>query len=148
MATDSDRRAVACARANGVDALEGDLFDPLPPSLLVSVDVVVAVVPYVPSPALALLPRDTLRHEDPAHYDGGPDGTKVLVRVVTEAPRFLRPGGALLLEVGGDEAVLLDPVLRDNGFVHVTTWTDDEGDLRGLEATMAGPPGAASASTR
>ena len=34
-------------------------------------DVVVAVVPYVPSDELRLLPRDTLGFEDASHYDGG-----------------------------------------------------------------------------
>ena len=47
-----------------------------------------------------LLPRDTLRFEDVAHYDGGPDGTDLLRRVVTEAPASSAAGGALLLELG------------------------------------------------
>jgi release factor glutamine methyltransferase len=80
-----------------------------------------------------------LRHEDPAHYDGGPDGAEVLRRVVVEAPRFLRPGGALLLELGGEEADLLAHDLGDHGFVDTETWRDDDGDLRGIEATVAGP---------
>jgi release factor glutamine methyltransferase len=139
VATDSDDKAVACARANGVDARQGDLFAPLPRSLHGSVDVVVAVVPYVPSADLGLLPRDTLRHEDAAHYDGGPDGTEVLRRVVAGSPRFLRPGAALLLELGGDQAALLGRELADHGFVEAETWSDEDGDLRGMEATLAGP---------
>ncbi len=138
VATDRDVPAVACARTNGVDAAQGDLFDPLPTSLERRVDVVVAVVPYVPSPALAFLPSDTLLREDPAHYDGGPDGTDVLRRVISGAPRFLRTGGALLLEVGGEQADLLEPVLGDSGFVETIRWTDEDGDLRGIETTLAG----------
>ena len=53
-ASDVDGRAVACARANGVEAYCGDLFAPLPGALDGQVDLVVAVVPYVPTPALAL----------------------------------------------------------------------------------------------
>jgi release factor glutamine methyltransferase len=137
VATDSDARAVACARANGVDARLGDLFAPLPRSLHRSVDVVVAVVPYVPSADLGLLPRDTLRHEDTAHYDGGSDGTDVLRRVVAESPDFLRPGGALVVELGGEQAALLEHELAEYGFVDAETWRDDEGDLRGMEVTLA-----------
>jgi len=136
VATDSDERAAACARANGVEAWPGDLFAPLPASLQAATDVVVSVVPYVPSTELHLLPRDTLAFEDASHYDGGPAGLDLLRRVVTEAPGFLRPGGALLLELGGDQAHLLRPALDGAGFGSVETWSDEDGDLRGLEATF------------
>ncbi|HEX6387794.1 MAG TPA: methyltransferase, partial [Solirubrobacteraceae bacterium] len=99
VATDVDGRAVACARANGVEAYEGDLFAPLPAGLVA--DVVVGVVPYVPTAELGLLQRDTFTFETTLGYEGGADGTDVLRRVITEAP--LRPGGALLLELGGDQ---------------------------------------------
>lgn len=135
VATDIDPRAVACARGNGVDAYLGDLFDPLPGDLEGAVDVVVAVVPYVPTSALSLLPRDTLAFESPVPYDGGPDGTVFLRRVVAESVRFLRPGGALLLELGGDQAELLGADLDRLGFVDVTVLADEEGDVRGIEAT-------------
>lgn len=136
VATDNDSRAAACARANGVDAFQGDLFAAVPASYRAVTDVVVAVVPYVPSPELHLLPRDTLGFEDASHYDGGRDGLEVLRRVVTEAPGFLRRGGALLVELGGDQADLLRPTLEHCGFAGVGTWADEDGDLRGLEATF------------
>ena len=135
VATDIDERAVACALRNGVEAYAGDLFAPVPSWLEGRTDVVVAVVPYVPTAALRLLPRDTLTFEDVAHYDGGPDGTRILQRVVAEAPRFLRRGGALLLEAGGEQAELVRPLLERLGYVSVATWSDADGDLRGLEAT-------------
>src|SRR5689334_5512000 len=59
LATDADERSVACARANGVDARIGDLFAPLPATVRARVDVVSAVVPYVPTSELASLQRDT-----------------------------------------------------------------------------------------
>jgi release factor glutamine methyltransferase len=138
VATDIDRRAVACARANGVEAYRGDLFAPVPAELTGRTDVVVAVVPYVPSRELRLLPRDTLRFEDVSHYDGGPDGTTLLRRVATEAPGFLRQGGALLLELGGEQAELLHPLLERLGYESFETWADEDGDLRGLAATHPG----------
>jgi release factor glutamine methyltransferase len=136
VATDSDARAVACARSNGIAAFQGDLFDGLPTSLRGVTDVVVGVVPYVPSPSLLLLPRDTLAFEDAAHYDGGPDGTEVLRRVVVGAGDFLHRGGALLLELGGDEADLLGPELDRRGYTAIRSWCDEDGDVRGLEATL------------
>ena len=136
VATDRDPRAVACARANGIETWQGDLFGPVPNSFRSATDVVVSVVPYVPSTELRLLPRDTLTFEDASHYDGGPDGLELLRRVVTEAPGFLRPGGALLLEVGGEQSDLLRPDLEGAGYGSLETWCDEDGDPRGLEATF------------
>ena len=113
---DLDERAVACATANGVEAYRGDLFAPLPRALEGGVDVVVGVVPYVPTPDLPLLQRDTLAFESPLSYDGGRDGTEILRRVLADSPRFLRRGGALLLELGGDEAEALRGDLARLGY--------------------------------
>ena len=135
VATDLDELAVACATANGVAASRGDVFDPLPSSLEGSVDVVVSVVPYVPTPELAFLPHDTLAFESSLSYDGGPDGMALLRRVVAGARRFLRPGGALLLELGGEQAGQLAPELARRGYVDVVVLFDDDGDARGIEAT-------------
>jgi release factor glutamine methyltransferase len=137
LATDADDQAAACAAANGVEVYRGDLFGPLPPVLEGRVDVVVGVVPYVPTPALPLLQRDTLAFESEQSYDGGPDGTDVLRRMLDEGRRFLRPGGAVLLELGGDQAELLRDDLADLGYRDVTVIVDDDGDVRGIEATSA-----------
>src|SRR5205823_6609927 len=60
VATDVDPLAVACARDNGVDARLGHLDEPLSPTLLSTVDIMTAVVPYVPTDALPFLPRDVV----------------------------------------------------------------------------------------
>lgn len=130
MASDLDPRAVACARANGVDAHLGDLFEPFPG---VVADLVTGVVPYVPTPELPLLHRDTFTFETPLAYDGGPAGTTLLQRAVTEARTHLRPGGALVLELGGDQLAVLDLT----GYSDVVPITDEDGDLRGFEATRS-----------
>lgn len=137
VASDLDERAVGCARSNGVEAYAGDLFAPVPPSLAGTVAVVAAVVPYVPTPELGLLQRDTFVFETPLSYDGGPDGMDLLRRVVAESPRFLRPGGALLLELGGEQADALRPDLAAHGFEEVDVIVDEDGDVRGIEATYA-----------
>lgn len=138
VASDLDQRAVACAARNGVEAYCGDLFTPLAAALAGPVDVVVAVVPYVPTGALSYLPRDTLVFESPLPYDGGVDGTDLLLRAAAEAPPFLRPGGALLLELGGDQADLMAKNLARHGYGEIGVLVDDDGDVRGIEATLAG----------
>jgi release factor glutamine methyltransferase len=136
VATDIDPGAVACARANGVDALRGNLFEPVPSEFEGSTDVVVAVVPYVPTSALQYLPHDARAYELPSHYHGGPDGTDVLRRVIAGAPKFLRPGGALLLELGGDQSEVVGSQMGELGFRRIAVWADEDGDVRGIEATL------------
>jgi len=137
VASDVDALAIACATANGVEAYQGDLFAPLPRALEGCVDVVIAVVPYVPTSELPLLQRDTFTFESPLAYDGGDDGTEILRRVINQSPQFLRPGGALLLEIGGAQAVALGRDLARVGFRDVVVLVDDDGDHRGIEATLA-----------
>jgi release factor glutamine methyltransferase len=136
LASDVDERAVACATLNGVEVYRGDLFDPLPTGLEGKVDVVVGVVPYVPTPELRLLQRDTFTFESTLSYDGGPDGTDILRRVLRESPRFLCRGGALLLELGGAQADALQDDLARLGYCDVSVLADEEGDVRGIEASF------------
>lgn len=136
VACDLDEGAVACAMRNGVEAYPGDLFAELPADLRGQVDVVAGVVPYVPTADMRLLQRDTFTFESTLAYDGGPDGTSVLRRAVTDARVFLRPGGTLLLELGGDQVERLrDDVVR-LGYREPATLRDDNEDVRGIETTL------------
>jgi release factor glutamine methyltransferase len=132
LATEIDPAAARCARGNGVDVSVGDMAAPLPEWVRGRVDVVTAVVPYVPSDGLQLLPRDVVAFEPLVALDGGVDGTDLLGRAVVESVLLLRPGGSLLLELGGDQADLLAPLLAENGYRDVCLLVDEEGDARGL----------------
>lgn len=134
--TDLDPASVACARRNGVDAYAGDLFDPLPDELAGTTNVVVSVPPYVPTPELPLLQRDTFAFESPLAYDGGADGTDVLRRILAGSRRFLRPGGSVVLELGGRQPDVLEPELERLGYTGIRLITDEDGELRGLEAAL------------
>ena len=133
---DIDARAVMCARRNGVRTVRGDVDRPLRGR---SFDVVTAVPPYVPTGALGVLPADVQRYEPVAALDGGDDGLDVARRIVAGAARLLRPGGWLLLEVGGDQDEALGPALATHGFTNVAAWADEDGDLRGMEAQATQP---------
>jgi release factor glutamine methyltransferase len=134
LATDRDQVAIACARSNGVTALLGDLDEPLPPSVEGRVDVMTAVVPYVPTEELHLLPRDVLAFEPRHALDGGPGGTALLERVAELSARWLRPGGRLLLELGGDQARALAPTMAVAGLSTFRVHRDADGQDRAIEA--------------
>lgn len=140
IATDVDPVAVACARRNGVEALPGDLDEPLPSALHERVDVVTAVVPYVPTEELHLLPRDVLAHEPARSLDGGPGGTALLERAASATARWLRPGGTVLLELGGDQADEMSTTMAGAGLTAIRVHRDDEGRDRAIEARRPDPP--------
>lgn len=129
--TDVDRRAAACARRNGVPTVVCDVAAGLRSGRF---DLVTAVAPYVPSGSIQYLPSDVQRFEPARALDGGPDGLDVVLRVVGAAGRLLRPGGRLVLELGGDQDVALAGSLAGAGLAQVAAWRDEDGDLRGLEA--------------
>lgn len=107
-AADIDPVAVCCARGNvaaaGGHVHQGDLFEALPGALLGRVDILAANVPYVPSDEIGLLPLEARDHEPRVALDGGTDGLDVLRRVAAEAPRWLAPGGCVLVEAGRHQA--------------------------------------------
>ncbi|MEW1611664.1 MULTISPECIES: putative protein N(5)-glutamine methyltransferase [unclassified Streptomyces] len=117
-ACDVDPAAVRCARRNVGDlgqVYEGDLFDPLPAALRGRVDVLLANVPYVPTADVELLPAEARVHEPRVALDGGGDGLDVMRRVAADAPRWLAPGGSLLVEAGERQRDAAVRVLRDAG---------------------------------
>jgi release factor glutamine methyltransferase len=109
-AADIDPAAVACARRNlgpSAQVYEGDLYEPLPARLHGRVDLVVANAPYVPTAELDLLPREAREYEPQIALEGGGDGLEILRRVASQAPRWLAPGGHVLVETSERQAASL-----------------------------------------
>jgi release factor glutamine methyltransferase len=63
--------------------------------------VLCANLPYVPSDELDTLP--VVRHEPRRALDGGPDGLLWVRRLLVDAPRAMKPGGLVLLEIGAGQ---------------------------------------------
>ncbi|MGW6256247.1 putative protein N(5)-glutamine methyltransferase [Streptomyces sp. NPDC055085] len=107
-ASDIDPAAVHCARRNVAPFAgrvhEGDLFSALPDTLRGRVDVLAANVPYVPTDEVGLLPAEARDHEPLVALDGGADGLDLVRRVAEGAPRWLAPGGCLLVETSERQA--------------------------------------------
>jgi release factor glutamine methyltransferase len=142
LATEIDAGALAWARRNlrdrAVELLEGDLDEPLPAELRSGVDVLVTNVPYVPSGAIPLLPRDVRVHEPRVALDGGPDGLAVLRRVAARARRWLAPGGWLVCEIGDDQDEAAAEVLAEAGLVDIAIRPDLTGRNRMAEGRWPG----------
>ena len=136
VATDIDGDACRCAASNDVEVYQGYLADPLPGELTGRFDVVVAVVPYVPTDEIIFLPRDVRQHEPRRALDGGVNGTEMLEQVISASTGLLHTGGSLLVELGGRQDEQLAPALLAAGFDLRARLVDDDGDLRGLHARL------------
>ncbi len=136
LATELDHDATRCARGNGVEVFEGFLDDPLPSECEHRVDVMTAVVPYVPTDSLRFLPRDVQAFEPRLALDGGVEGTDVLDEVVRRSTRWLAPGGWILLELGGDQAPSVGRLLQGLGFEGIDVMVDEDGDPRAICAHL------------
>jgi len=132
VATEIDPTAVRCARRNGVAVHQGYLHEPLPPDLAGRVDVLSGVLPYVPDDALHLLPRDVLAFEPRAALDGGVRGLEVVSAVVADSGAWVRSGGWMVLEVGGDQIPAVSALFEGAGYAAVDVLEDDDGDPRGV----------------
>ncbi len=79
-----------------VRPLVGDLF----PRSDAPFNLIVANPPYLSHRDWRQAPREVRLHEPQAALVAGPQGTEVLERIVAQVPRWLAPGGRLLLEIG------------------------------------------------
>ncbi len=86
--------------ADRVLLLQGDLLDPLPGP----VDLLVSNPPYVTQAEMHALPREIREHEPAVALDGGRDGLEVVRRLLPQALGRLKPGGALFMEMGHNQA--------------------------------------------
>ena len=88
-----------------------------------------ANAPYVPTEAIALMPREARDHEHRVALDGGPDGLAVQRRVIAEAPAWLRPGGHVLVETGRSQLDGTSAALRSAGLTIAVVSDDESGGL-------------------
>lgn len=131
--TDIDPDALEVARANlagigrparNVRVALGSWTDALPPGPIF--DVIVANPPYVAdgSPDVDEMVR---RHEPARALFSGPDGLDAIRDIVSAAPAHLRPGGALVLEIGFDQGPAVASLMDAAGLTAVETRRDAAG---------------------
>jgi release factor glutamine methyltransferase len=139
-ATESSPQALAWAQRNlellgtNVQLVLCDLLDGLPPEARRSFDVVVSNPPYIdPAQARSLSP-EVSAHEPRGALFAGDQGLEVMTRLAEAAPRWLKRGGWLVLEIGSDQRAEVEALLRGAGLQEVTVRPDLTGRDRIAEA--------------
>ena len=123
------------ARALGLSAVtlaESDLFEALPAGE--PYDLIVSNPPYIPDAVIPTLQRDIADYEPMLALSGGASGYEVYERIAREAGRYLRNGGAVVLEVGNGQEKKVAELLKEQGFGEITMIPDLTGAVRGVAA--------------
>jgi release factor glutamine methyltransferase len=142
-ATDTSEDALQLARENAVAHAVGDRIefanaDLVPGGAVERWDVVLANLPYVRSDALPGLPK-AASFEPAVALDGGPDGLRVIARLLDILPAAAADGGVAMLEIGGDQAVEMRALVAER----LPGWSCEiELDLGGLPRVAILRPGA------
>jgi len=143
-AADLSEAAVKLAKRNaahlGLSARaqfrSGDLLTPFDSSeFRGQVDVLTCNPPYINSAKVANMADEIAGHEPQLAFDGGPFGIAILVRLLEEAPRYLRHGGWLAFEVGlGQGPALVKRLKKNPAFGELRTVLDETGSVRAILA--------------
>lgn len=145
-ATDVSAEALEVAEQNLLDLAPqaaqrvrfapGSWFDALSDDWRERFDLVISNPPYVAESERADLDPQILDWEPPAALFSGPDGMDAITHLMTEAPRWLAPRGALVLEIAPHQALAVEQMAWDAGFFSVALGTDFVGRKRWLTATL------------
>jgi release factor glutamine methyltransferase len=132
-ASDVSDEALQLAKENAVAHAVGDRIsfgtaDLIPGDDTLGWDVIAANLPYVRSDVLPTLPR-AAAFEPALALDGGPDGLRVIARLLDQLSGALTHDGVALLEIGGDQG----QAMLDLAGERLPGWSCDlEKDLGGL----------------
>ena len=143
-ASDLSPEAIDLARRNAqfiglgkrVELRVGDLLEPFEsPQFVGHCDFLSCNPPYISTAKVKQMHPEISQHEPEAAFNGGAFGVSILMKLVKNAPRFLRPGGWLGFEVGhGQGAGLARQLERNPAFAAVETYSDPGGEIRAILA--------------
>ena len=135
-ATDLSEEALKVAERNAkthqkkIISRQGDLFSALPRTEAGTFDIITSNPPYIPTAVIATLEPEVREHEPMMALDGTEDGLRFYRQIAQEAGTWLKPGGAIYLEIGYDQGEAVSGLLREAGFDKVRVVKDLPGKDR------------------
>ncbi|MCT4566243.1 MAG: peptide chain release factor N(5)-glutamine methyltransferase [Maledivibacter sp.] len=141
---DISKKALDIARRNAeehdmlpkISFLNGSLFDPLSNMGIEGrIDVLVSNPPYIPTDDIENLQIEVSKFEPRIALDGGKDGLDFYKEIINRAPKYLRQGGFMALEVGHDQARRVMELMEEkNRYIDIEITKD----LAGIERVVSG----------
>ena len=117
LASDISTSALDVAKHNAaalkaqVEFVKSDLFEKI--SNANKFDIIVSNPPYIEEGELKWIDNTVKNYEPHLALIAGQDGLKFHRHIISQAPAFLKQGGLLFLEVGNDQAIKVNELLRE-----------------------------------
>lgn len=111
--------------ADRIRFIQEDLYRP-EAKLAGWADLVISNPPYIPTKVIPTLEPEVL-HEPFLALDGGPDGLDALRAIILDAPRHLKAGGPMVLEIGFDQGTAVAALLKARGAKEAFIKADAQG---------------------
>ena len=143
-ATDLSHEAVEHSKENisflnlddRVQTEQGDLFSAFDNEAHYrKADIIVCNPPYISTGKVGKMNSEISANEPVMAFDGGMFGTKIIQRLLAEAPKFLANDGWLLFEVGlGQGAFIMDLCERTGNYCKIQPINDPNNNIRVIVA--------------
>jgi release factor glutamine methyltransferase len=121
---------------NKMDVKQGDLFSAFESAdYYKKTDLIVCNPPYISSSKVTKMNAEISNNEPVLAFDGGMLGTKIIQRLIREAPKFLVKDGWLIFEVGvGQGAFIIQLLEKTLLYSKIESVTDNSGNIRTILA--------------
>jgi len=123
-AADISQDTLSLAKENGlgldINFVQSDLFSEIEGIF----DAIISNPPYITSKEMANLSSTVLNYEPHLALRGGDDGMDIYRKLIPQSLKFLKPGGALFLEIG---PAAVKNIMTDAGFEDVCLKNDYAG---------------------
>jgi release factor glutamine methyltransferase len=115
-----------------IQAMQGDLFSAFESDEYYGkTDMIICNPPYISSAKVPKMLSEISENEPVLAFDGGMLGTKIILRLIGEAPKFLTSGGWVVFEIGlGQGPFIMQLCERSDSYKTVDSVSDDSGNIR------------------
>lgn len=115
-----------------IQAKQGDLFSAFETDgYFGKTDLIICNPPYISSAKVPKMLSEISENEPVLAFDGGMLGTKIILRLIGEAPKFLANGGWVIFEIGlGQGPFIMQLCERSELYKKVESVSDDSGNIR------------------
>ena len=115
--------------------VSGNLFEPFNKLFgKQKFDLIISNPPYIPTDVITTLDKEVKNYEPLSALDGGETGLDYYNKIIASAGEYMRKNGALVFEIGHDQADDVSNLLSDAGFKNITVFKD----LVGKDRTVIG----------
>ena len=114
-----------------VSISKSNLFD----NISGTFDIIISNPPYIPSNECGILEKEVTEYDPLLALDGGVDGLDFYRKIISNAPKFLREGGLIYLEMGIGQSVAIKSMLSSD-FENIKIYKDYAGIDRFVRAKL------------